>query len=182
MPEQDPYSATSAVQSVAAPAPMENPVAISFPLMILTWITFIIVTLILYRVAWKPILRALAAREEKIRQSLADAEKARGDAAASEARQQQMLREAETEGRRIVDAARASALETARTIEGQTREQTKALMDNARREIGIATDKARMELRQETAQLAIDLASRLVEENLDAPKNRALVEKIVKEI
>ena len=184
MPEQDPYSSTVAVQSVSAPAPaaQENPMAISFPLMVLTWITFIIVTVILYRVAWKPILRALAAREETIRQSLADAEKARAETAAAETRQQQMLHDAEAEGRRIIDDARAAAAETARTIESQTRAQTQALMDGARREIATATEKARMELRRETAQLAIDLASRLVEENLDAPKNRALVEKIVKEM
>ena len=81
MPEQDPYSATTAVQSVAAPAPMENPVAISFPLMILTWITFIVVTVILYRVAWKPILRALEQREATIRQSLENAAKLRDELA-----------------------------------------------------------------------------------------------------
>ena len=45
-------------------------------MMLLTWVTFLLLLALLYKTAWKPILDALDAREEKIRRALEDAQKA----------------------------------------------------------------------------------------------------------
>ena len=57
-------------------------------------------TVILYKVAWKPILKALEMRESGIRKAIEDAEKAQAQTARAEQRQEQMLREADAQSQK----------------------------------------------------------------------------------
>lgn len=156
--------------------------SVSAPLMILTWITFILMTVILYKIAWKPILRALEERESGIRKSLEEAEKARADAAEAEQRRQKAMEQAQANSQALLDQARVAAQETARTIETQARQDAKTLVEDARREIESATEKARAELRRETSELAVAVATKILGENMDATRNRALADRLLKEL
>ena len=148
----------------------------------LTWITFILMTIILYKVAWKPILKALDMREESIRKALADAEKAREETAVLEAKQQQMLKDSQTEAQKILDSARTTARHTADTIQAKAGQEARELIENAKKEISSATERARTELRRESAELAIAIATKVIGDNMDSSKNRAIVQKMVKEM
>jgi len=152
---------------------------VSGPMMLLTWITFGILAIILYKIAWKPILKGLDQREASIRKSLDDAEKARVELAAVEVRTKQMMAAARAEGEALISAARKSATELANTVEKRAQEKSVAMTEEARREIVAATDKARMVLRAESAELAISLAGRIVGDNMDTEKNRDLTRKLV---
>ena len=155
---------------------------VSTPIILLTWITFIIMTVVLYKVAWKPILRALDLRENSIRKALADAEKARAETAAAEENRKKVLQEAEAQARQTIAEARAAAEETTRSVEAKAREDAKNLVNDAKREIGSATEKARMELRTETAELALALAAKCIGKNMDSSANRDLVRQWLKEM
>jgi F-type H+-transporting ATPase subunit b len=152
---------------------------VSGPMMLLTWITFGILAFLLYKIAWKPILKGLEQREAGIRKSLDDAEKARAEMTSVEARTQRMIADARAAGDEIVSAARKSATELATSMEKRAQEKTVAMTEEARREIAAATEKARMALRAESAELAIMLAGRIVGENMDSEKNRALIRKVL---
>ncbi len=71
---------------------------------------------------------------------------------------------------------------TSKIIQGRTREEMRILTENARREIAQDTDQARAILREETARIAVELAGRLIEENLDNEKNRRLVDELIKKM
>jgi F-type H+-transporting ATPase subunit b len=154
----------------------------STPMMAMTWVTFLITAAILYKVAWKPILRALDARESKIRKSVEDAEKARKDAAETEARCRAMLAEAQKHASQTVENAMTTAEELARTIEARAREESSRAVQNARREIEAATVVARETLRRESADLAIAVANKLMNENMDTSRNRELAAKLAGQI
>jgi F-type H+-transporting ATPase subunit b len=154
----------------------------SVSLVVLTWITFIVMTVILYKVAWKPILQALDLRENSIRKALEDAEKARAETAAAEENRKKMIQEAETQARKVLADARLAAEETGRAIETRAREEAKNLVNDAKKEIGAATEKARLELRKETAELAITMASRCIGKNMDSSANRDFVHRLMKEM
>lgn len=176
---------TQSVVEVAAPSePAAEPslINVSTPMMALTWLTFTIVAVLLYKVAWKPILAALDMRERGIRRSLEEAEKARQEALASEERNRNLLQAAEQEARRIVAEARASAESSARQIREESERRARELAEEARRDIAAAADQARETLRRETAGLAIHLASRVVAANMDTEKNRALVDNALQEM
>lgn len=151
-------------------------------MLILTWITFGIVCFVLYKVAWKPILAALEKREETIRQAQADAERIKKELLQIEESRMQKMLEAEAKAKELIGQAREAATQAAQAIESKAQEQSKLMVENAEREIEAAHDKAISSIRREAAELSIALAGKLIEENLDDQKNRALVDKLINRI
>ena len=148
----------------------------------LTWFVFAIVAALLYKLAWKPILKALDEREATIRQSLANAAKLRDELDKLEQQRREMLAEADRKSRDVIAEARKAAGETAALIEQKAHSTAQALVDNARREITAAEEQAKAALRRETAELALAVASRLLHENLDDAKNRALTDQLIQKL
>lgn len=154
---------------------------VSVPLMGLTWLTFLLLALVLYKFAWKPILKGLDLRENSIRKALADAEKARQETAALEERQARLKAETEARALQILSDAQAAARAAADAIQTRAEQEARTLVENARKEISAATEKARDELRRESADLAIALATKVIGDNMDEARNRALVRKAMEE-
>ncbi len=153
------------------------------PMMIgLTWVTFILVTVILYKVAWKPILAALEYREQTIRTAQENAEKIRRQLQNMEEIRRQTVAEAEKQAREILAAARRAAEETGHVIEEKARREAQILVENAERDIGKARDNAVAALRRESAELSIAIAGKLIGSNLDDEKNRSLVDKWINQL
>lgn len=148
----------------------------------LTWLTFLLTTIVLYKVAWKPILAALDKREADIRQSLEDARKHREALAALDEHRAQVIAEADAKAKEIVTVARQAAVEAAAVIEGKAREESQILLANAQREIKTAHEKALADLRRESADLAIGLSRKIIGESLDEQKSRALVDRLIKTV
>lgn len=174
-----------AVTEVPAPeshGASANVMDVQRPMVILTWVTFALLALVLYKVAWKPILAVLDQREKSIRDALAEAEKARAEAAATETRNREILKSAEQEARKLVAEARTAAQETARLVEAQAEQKAKAFLAEAVRDIDSATEQARLTLRRETTEMAIALAGKVLAANMDNDRNRALVNDLEKAI
>ena len=184
MAEENGQSAHVEVPAPGAQSHAESPaiINVSGPLMILTWLTFIVMSYILYKVAWKPILKALDIREEHIRKAKEDADRARTELAQIEARSRQILAEAEAQRQALVTEARATAEDLMKAAERKARDDGAMIVDNARREIEGAVGQARIALRAETAELVTTLAGKLVGANMDSAKNKALVEKLADEL
>lgn len=151
-------------------------------MMLWTWFVFLIVVVILYKLAWKPILRALENREVTIRQSLDNAAKLRDELDKLEQQRREVLAEAERKSRDVIADARKAAGEAANAIEQKARVEAQGLVENAKREIHVAEEKAKAAIRKETAELALTVASRLLQENLDDTKNRALTDQLIQKL
>lgn len=159
-----------------------NPMDIQGSMVLLTWITFGLMALVLYKVAWKPILAGLEKREADIRKALEEAQKTREEYARIEAKRQQVITDADDKAKEIVDAARQAAVEAAATIEAKAREEAQILLANAQREIKTAHEKAVADIRRESADLAIGLSRRIIGENLDEVRSRELVDRLLKKM
>jgi F-type H+-transporting ATPase subunit b len=155
---------------------------VSGSMMVLTYVTFAITALVLYKVAWKPILSALDKREESLRKALDEAEKTRAEMASIDQTRAAIIAEADKRSREILDQARQAAVETANAIEAKAREESQILLENARREIHAEQEKAMASLRQESAELAIDITRKLIKENLDEPRSRKLASSLIGQI
>jgi len=181
----NPVVNTGAVVEAAASAPAGkaafNVIQMDNTMVILTWVCFFITAFVLYKIAWKPILAALEKREGDIQRALDSAEAAKKIAAESEQRGQALIAEADAKAREIVDQARQAAETAGAAIRAKAQEEARGFLDGARREIEEARLKAEAALRRESASLAITLAGRLVRENLDDAKNRALADKLIEE-
>lgn len=151
-------------------------------LIIWTIITFVIVLMILRWTAWKPILGALTAREEKIRGALADAEQARQQAKALLEEHRKQIAAAEDQVQRILMEGRALADKQRAEIAEKAQSSARHMIVQAKEEIQREKDAALTQLRSEVADLAIGAASKILDKNLDTPAQRSLVDAAIREI
>jgi F-type H+-transporting ATPase subunit b len=159
-----------------------NPMEISGQMVIWTWVLFIITLGALYKVAWKPILGALDKREEEIQDSIDNAEVLRQEMAELEAVKAKQLAESDEQSKKILEKARKGAHEQAHLIEEKARDEASILTENAHRDIETSRALAEDSLRLESAAWARELAGKLIDENLDDEKNRALTDKLIAEL
>ncbi len=154
----------------------------NFGLVIWLTIVFGILLVILKRYAWGPITSALEDRERTIDESIQRAEKALTEAKQLQADNERARREAEQEAQRLLRAAREQADHLRNEEVQKTREQIQHLRDQAQAEIEREKDSALDALRAEVADLAIRAAEIILQENLDAPRQRRLVETFIDDL
>ena len=151
-------------------------------LLIWTWITFLLVLLILSKFAWKPLIRALSKREETIRLSIERAEEAKAEAERLLAEHAKRLASTQEETARLIRDARADAETMKNDIVEKANANARRMLDAAKEEIDRKTEQAIGQLRGEVAGLAIKAAEKILEETLDESRQRALVEKFLNEL
>lgn len=151
-------------------------------LMIWTVITFIVLLLILKKVAWKPILTALDKRESDIKESLAQAEKAKDEARKILEENQANLAKAEEESKKIIEQSRAYAESLKEQMIKDSKEQAKKIVDEAASEIQRKKDSAFEELKGQIVEIAVNAAEKIIRESLDAQKSKQVVDKYLNEV
>jgi F-type H+-transporting ATPase subunit b len=151
------------------------------PSLIIFLVNFLILLGILYLFAYKPILRVMDQRSERIRESLEAADKAREEAASSQQDTQRQLNEARMEGQRLIEQAREMA-ERYRTEENEkARQEAEAFILRAREDIQRERDAAVQEVRAHFANLAISAAEKVIERSLDRDAHGELIAGVLEE-
>jgi F-type H+-transporting ATPase subunit b len=151
-------------------------------LIVWTIITFVIVLVILRATAWKPLLGALTAREEKIRSSLKDAQDAQEQARALLEENRKQLALAEEQSQRIIREGRDMGERLKAEILEKANASARSAVAQAREEIQREKESALTQLRSEVADLAIQAAGKILDANLDTAKQRALVDAVIRDI
>lgn len=151
-------------------------------LMIWTVVTFIVLLLILKKVAWKPILAALDKRENDIKEALEQAEKAKEEAKQILAANQANLAKAEEESKKIIEQSRAYAETLKEQMIADSKEAAKKIVDDASSEIQRKKDSAFEELKGQIAEIAVGAAEKIIKESLDAQKSKHVIDKYLNEV
>jgi len=151
-------------------------------LILWTILTFVIVLIILRKAAWKPLLGALAAREESIRASLREAADARAQAARLLEENKRQLAQAEEQSRRIIMEGRDMGDRLKGEILEKANATTRVMIEQAKEEIRREKDAALTQLRSEATDLVIAAAGKILDANLDTPKQRQLADAAIREI
>jgi F-type H+-transporting ATPase subunit b len=151
-------------------------------LILWTIITFLLLLFILKRIAWKPLLGALMAREERIRASLDQAEQAQQKAEQLLEENRKQLAQAEEQSQRILKEGRAMGEKLKAEIIEKANVSARGMVEQAKDEIQRAKDAALQQLRTEVADLTIAATGKLLDANLDTAKQRQLVDAAIKEI
>jgi len=151
-------------------------------LMIWTVIIFILLLLILKKTAWKPLLTSLSNREQTIKDSIEKAENLRLDAERMLEENKKRLEQADEESRKIINEGKAYAEKIRNELMNKTNEDTNRMVKQAKEEIEREKLAALDELRGEIADLAIGAAEKIIDENLDAKKQRKIIDGFIKQI
>jgi F-type H+-transporting ATPase subunit b len=148
-------------------------------LMFWTLVIFLTLMAVLSKFAFKPITAAVAAREKALEDALEQAKRDRAEAAEQLAEHRQLLEKAHGEAQQVIAGARSTGDSLRQQMLEQTHAQQKDLLDRARKEIQEERDKALVELRNTTVDLAILGAAKVIEKNLDDQANRKLVDEFL---
>ena len=160
---------------------MLETLGIHFPSLAIYLVNFLLVLLLLYLFAYKPILRLMDQRAERIRESLEAADTARQEAASSQEAIQEQVTEARREGQRIMDQAR-EASERFRTEEmDKARQEAEAFVERAKKDIARERDTALQEVRASFGDLAITAAERVIRSSLDRQAHEELINQVLEE-
>ncbi len=147
-----------------------------------TLIVFAILVVLLGKFAWKPILEAVEAREKGIKSALDEAAQRNAEAARLLDEHRAQIADARRQASELIAEGRAAGEGVRKSIEEKARVEAQAIVDRARSEIERERDAALQMLRKESVELALAAASRLMQQNLDQAKDRALVERYLADV
>jgi F-type H+-transporting ATPase subunit b len=151
-------------------------------LILWTIITFIIVLVILRISAWKTLLGVLSAREEKVRSSLEDAESARQQAQKLLEENKRQLALVEEQSQRMMKEGRDMGERLKAEILDKANSSARRMVEQAKDEIAREKEKALTQLRGEVADLVIGAAGKILDANLDTPRQRQLADAAIQEL
>ena len=155
---------------------MDNPLVQVDPgLYIWTIVIFLVLLFLLMKFAWKPLLAMLEKREDNIRQSLLDAEKARDELVNVKEDTEKLLSQARNESQAIVAAGKKTAERMKDEIVEKAQFKSDALLVDAKKQIEIEKNRAIADVKAEVVNLSIAVAKKLIRKNLTKEDNLKLI-------
>lgn len=145
-------------------------------------IAFLIIWLILAKLAWPMIIGILDARQAKIEGDLKAAADAKDQAEENARTYEQRIYDAEREAADIIDAAKRSAEEERAEILAKAQREAAATIAKSRDAVEAERKKAMVELSGSVVDLSVEIASKIIGNDLDASQHRALAEKYLAEV
>lgn len=170
------------VAVMASEGGSSNPFAGDIGNALWTVVIFVIVLFVLGKFAWGPILGALQKREEFIRSSLTQAKHDRDEAQRVLKEYSKRISAARAEATAIVEEGRRDADVLRHKIEETAKTEAQAMVERAKREIGLATDTAVKELYNLSAKLATTMASKIIRKELNASEHERLVREAIDDL
>jgi len=154
---------------------------LNLPQLIAQVANFFVLLVILRLTLYKPILKMLDERKQKIAEGLNAAEIARAEAASAQVNIQAQLDAARKDGQDIV----ANAQNIATRIQTDAREQAardrEAALERARTEIQLERDRAIAVLRSEFAGITVSAAEKVINQSLDRQAHQRIIDETLAE-
>ncbi|NMC14855.1 MAG: F0F1 ATP synthase subunit B [Chloroflexi bacterium] len=137
---------------------------------------FAILVILLYALAYKPILNMLENRKKKIAQGIEDARIAADARANAEKEAQEIITKAQAEAAQKIREATDRADKIAQEIQAKADAEAAKIREEALASVTEERDQILADMRGQIAALAIAAANKLIGESLDEKRQRALID------
>ena len=154
-------------------------IGIDFQTIILQALGFLVVLLVLWKFVFGRIGGLLEERQQEITSRMEKLEADQSELDRLNAETRQRLNEIETEGQAKIQAAIDEGNAERQRILDQARQEASAELERARAEIQREKDEAILELRGTVAEIAIDAASKIIDQTLDAEKHQHIIDESI---
>ncbi len=170
-------------------AAAENPITeisrtfgLDVPHFISQVISFAIVAFLLHRFAYKPILKVLEQRRQRIAEGLANADKIKQELAKAEASRQEIMAKASQQANQLIEEARAAAAKVQESETQRAIKQAEDIIAKAQ-QAGVA-ERQRMkdELLKELGQLVVRTTAQVTGKILTMDDQRRLIDETNKQL
>lgn len=142
-------------------------------------VNFSLLLFLLYSFLYKPVMRMLDQRSQRIKESMERTEAIKEEAVRTEQRVQAQLEEARKEGQAIVGQAAQIGERLKEEARQEARKETDVILARARSEIQREADAAAERLRAEFADLAILAAEKVINRSLDKTAHAQLIREVL---
>ena len=147
-----------------------------------TAITFLIVLVILKKIAWGPIISMLEEREKGIQSAIDSAYSAKKDAESILKQNRELLARADGEADRIIREGKAYADKVRSELTERAQIESQKMIAAAKDEIEQEKRRALDVLRNEVADMAVKGAEKIIKATLDADRQRVVVDEMIREL
>lgn len=145
-------------------------------------IAFAVFVLFCMKYVWPPLMAAIEERQKKIADGLAASERAEKDLQIAQEKATEQLREAKHQAAEIIEQAKKRAAQIVEQETERAHEERKKIVAAGQAEIEAERNRAKEELRQQVAALAIAGAEKILARQIDAAAQSDIVEKLVAEL
>lgn len=146
-------------------------------------IVFVMLVLLLTKLAWKPIMASLKERETSIQSALDTAERARAEMAQLKSDNEKLLKEAREEREKMLKEARDVANRMKDDAQTDAKKAADKILAEARAAINVEKEAAMRDVRAQVALFSLEVAEKLMKKNLASDKEqKTLVEGYIKDL
>jgi F-type H+-transporting ATPase subunit b len=140
-----------------------------------TAVTFIVVLIVLWLFAWKPIITGLDARNEKIQEDLDSSRKLREQAEAMMSDYKKHLDAAKDQSLQIIDEGKKDAESIRQRILTDAKKEAEEIHDRAVADISQAKTKAIKELEKEVVDISVAIISKILSRDVSKEDHRNII-------
>ena len=152
---------------------------INLPGLLAQIIGFAILLGVMRAIAYKPVLKMMDQRSERIREGLEAADKMKEQAAQADVTVQKRLEEARQEGQALIGQAQQIANRIQEDARQQAQAEGESLLVRARNEIALERDEAIAQIRREFADITIAAAEKVIGQSLDKRAHERLIDEVL---
>ncbi|HEB97866.1 MAG TPA: F0F1 ATP synthase subunit B [Sedimenticola thiotaurini] len=145
-------------------------------------LSFVVFVWFTMKYVWTPIMGALEERRKGIADGLAAGERGLHEQELAKERAKEVLRDAKAQAADIVAQAQKRAAEIVDEAKGTARAEGERILGAAQAEIEQETNRAREQLRERVAELAVTGAEKILRKEIDLQAHRDIVDQLAKEI
>ena len=163
-----------------APAGIVVTLGLKTEIFVAQLVNFLIILLVLWRWAYKPLIKVLEDREARIKKGLEDADSVAVRLSDIEKEHAAVLRTAREEASQVIKEAHGLGEVKREEMLAKSRDEISKLVTDARKKIAEERQEAADQLKKEISALVITTAEMVLSEKIDAKKDFALMDKAVK--
>lgn len=145
-------------------------------------IAFLIIFFILAKLVWPPVLEMMEKRQEKIKSDLEAAERSKLEAAEEARSYEGKILEAHHEADAIVAKAKKEAEEVRSQVLAKAQREAAEIIAKAHGAVDSERHKAMIELSSSVVDLSVEIASKIIGNDLSEEEQRRLAEKYLAEV
>jgi F-type H+-transporting ATPase subunit b len=142
-------------------------------------LNFAIVLVVMWKCAYKPIVKLLEERQEKIERGVKQAQDVEKRVIELETEHKAVIATAKSEAAKILDEARVSAEDRKKELLVKAKEEVKSVVAQGKVQLEAQKDQMIREAREEIAVIAIEAARKILEDGVDEKKAAKLAESVV---
>ena len=150
--------------------------------MVVTLVSVLILFLILRKFLHKPVTEFIQKRQDDIETDIREAKVLKQEAVDIKADYEGRIEKAKLEGQEIIESSRVRASELEKSMLEEAKQEAEIIKERARKEIAREKEKAYEDVKKSAGEMAILIASKIMEKDVDLENQNVLIDKFIDEV